>query len=87
MVPYYQNDLIQYKSHNSLKLSFRNFADCESFIESSSPDILAPCETNLHISTDSGNISLRVYLPLFQKDAAIHMHDLVVHLEGGLPFA
>ena len=40
--------------HNSLKLSFTNiqglrsnFVDCESFLESNSPDILAVCETNL----------------------------------------
>ena len=40
--------------HNSLKLSFTNsrglrsnFVDCESFLESNSPDILALCETNL----------------------------------------
>ena len=43
-----------FESHNSLKLSFMNiwglrsnFVDCESFLESNSPDILALCETNL----------------------------------------
>ena len=43
-----------FESHNSLKLSFTNirglrsnFADCESFLESNSADILALCETNL----------------------------------------
>ena len=51
-----------FESHNSLKPSFMNirglcsnFVDCESFIESSSPDILDLCETNLDGSTDSGN--------------------------------
>ena len=43
-----------FESHNSLKLSFTNihglhsnFADCEYFLESNSPDILALCETNV----------------------------------------
>ena len=51
-----------FESHNSLKLSFTNiwglclnFADCESFLESNSTDILALCETNMDDSTDSGN--------------------------------
>ena len=59
---------------NSLKLSFMNiwglclnFVDCESFLESNSPDILALCETNLDDSIDSGNFSVRGYLPLIRK--------------------
>ena len=59
------------ESHNSLKLSFTNirdfhsnFIDCESFPESNSPDILALCETNLDNSINSGNFSVRGYLPL-----------------------
>ena len=46
--------LDNFESHNSLKLSFinvwglhLNFFECESFLESISPDILAVCETNL----------------------------------------
>ena len=41
-----------------------NFLDCESFLESNSPDILALCETNLDDSTDSGNFSVRGCLAL-----------------------
>ena len=37
-----------------------NFVDCESFLESNSPDILALCETNLDDSIDSGNFSVRL---------------------------
>ena len=58
-----------FESHNSLKLSFTNvrdlrsnFVDCESFLESNSLDIFALCETNHSI--DSGNFSVRDYLPL-----------------------
>ena len=58
-------------SHNSLKLSFTNiqglrldFVDCESCLESNSPDILDLCETNLDHSIDSANFSVRGYLPL-----------------------
>ena len=40
-----------------------NFVDCESFLELNSPDILPLCETNLDDSINSGNFSLRGYLP------------------------
>ena len=83
-----------FESHNFLKLSFTNirglqmnFADCESFLESNSPDILALCETNLDDSIDSGNFSVRDYLPLIQKDSSTHMHSLAVYGKEDLPFA
>ena len=82
-----------FKSHNSLKLSFKNisdlclnFVDCKSFLESNSPDILALCETNLDGSIDSGNFFLRGYLPLIRKDFSAHMHGLAVYVKEGLPF-
>ena len=82
-----------FESHNSLKLSFTNirglrsnFADCESFLESNSADILALCEKNLDHSIDSGNFSVRVYLPLIQKDSSTHMHGLAIFVKEGLPF-
>ena len=79
--------------HNSLKLSFTNiqglsnFVDCKSFLESNSPDILALCETNLDDSIDSGNFSVRGYLPLIRKDSSTHMHGLAVYVKEGLLFA
>ena len=83
-----------FESHNSLKLSFSsirglpsNFVDCESFFESNSPDILALCQTNLDVSIDSGNFSVRGYLLLIRKDSSTHMHGLAVHVIEGLPFA
>ena len=70
-----------FESHNSLKLSFTNipglssnFVDCQSFLESNSPDILALCETNLDDSIVS-------QLPF------THMHGLAVYVKEGLPFA
>ena len=89
------NELWPYfESHNSLKLSFTNirglrsnFVGCESFLESNSPDILALCETNLDDSIDSGNFSVRGYLPLIRKDSSTHMHGLAVYVKEGLPFA
>ena len=51
------------------------------------PDILALCETNLDDSIDSGNFSVRVYLPLIRKDSSTHMHGLAVYVKEGLPFA
>ena len=54
--------------HNSLKLSFTNicglcsnFVDCQSFLESNSPDILTLWETNIDDSIDSGNFSVTGY--------------------------
>ena len=83
-----------FESHNSLKLSFMNiqdlhsnFVDCESFLESNSPDILALCETNLDDSIHSGNFSVRGYLPLIRKDSSTHIHRLAVYVKEGLPFA
>ena len=76
-----------FESHNSLNLSFTNirglrsnFVDCESFLESNSPDILALCETNL-------DFSVRGYLPLIRKDSSTHMHGLAVYVKEGLPFS
>ena len=83
-----------FEFHNSLNLSFTNiqglrsnFVDCKSFLESDSPDILALCETNLDDSIDSGNFSVRGYLPLIQKDSSTHLHVLAVDVKEGLPFA
>ena len=83
-----------FESLNSLRLSFTNirglrsnFVDCESFLESNSPDILALCETNLDDSIDSGNFSVTGYLPLFRKDSSTHMYGLAVYVKEGLPFA
>ena len=92
---YYQKHVNQkiLNRTNSLKLNFRNirglrsnFVDCESFLESNSPDILALCETNLDDSIDSGNFSVRGYLPLIRKDSNTHMHGLAVFVKQGLPF-
>ena len=83
-----------FESHNSLKLSFMNiqglhsnFSDCESLPESNSPDIFALCETNLNDSIDSGNFSVRGYLPLILKDSGTYMHGLAVYVKEGLLFA
>ena len=88
----YKSD--NFESHNSLKLSFTNiqglrsnFVECESFIESNSPDILALCETYLDDSIDSGDFSVRGYLHLIRNsDSITHMHGLAVYVKEGLPF-
>ena len=83
-----------FESHSSLKLNFTNirglrsnFVDCKSFLESNSPDILALCETNLDDSIDSGDFSVRGYLPLIRKDSGNQIHGLAVYVKEGLPFA
>ena len=74
-----------FELRNSQNLSFENipdlcsnFFDCESFLESNSPDILPVCETNLDDSIDSGNVFVRGYLRLIRKDSNTHMHGLTV---------
>ena len=62
-----------------------NFVDCESFLESNSPDILALCETNLDDSIDSGNFSQRDYLSLIRKDYTTHMLGLAVYVKKDFP--
>ena len=79
-------------NYTTLKLSFTNirslrsnFVECESFLESNSPDILALCEANLDDSIDSGNSSVRGYLPLIRKDSITHIHGLAVYVKEVLP--
>ena len=48
--------------------------------------LLTLCETNLGGSIDSGNVSVRGYLPLIQRDSGTHMHGLAVYVKEGLPF-
>ena len=64
-----------------------NFVECESFVESNSPDILALCETNLDDSFGSGNFFAKGYLSLILKGSITHIHDLAVHFKEGLSFA
>ena len=83
-----------FEPNNSRKRSFTNirglcsnFVECESFLESNSPNILALREASLDDSTDSGNFSVRGYLPLIRKDYITHMHGLAVYVKEGLSFA
>ena len=83
-----------FEPHDSLKVGFTNirdprsnFVECESFLESNSPDILALCETNLNDSIDSGNFCVRSYLPLIRKDSITHMHGLADYVKERPPFA
>ena len=82
-----------FESHNSLKPSFTNiqglcsdFVDCESFLGSNSPDILALCEANLDDSINSGNFTVRGYIPLFWMDSTTHMCGLAVWVNKELLF-
>ena len=83
-----------FEQQNSLKLSFTNiqglcsnFVDYESFLESNSPDTLALCETNQNDSIDTGNFSVRGYIPLIRKDSSSHMQSLAVYVKEGFTFA
>ena len=64
-----------------------NFVDSEYFLELNSPDILALCENNLDDSIDSGNFSVRGYLPLIRKDSSTHIYGLAVYVKERLPLA
>ena len=83
-----------FESHSSLKLSIiniwghcLNFDECESFLELSSPDILALCETNLDDSINPGNSSRRDYLPLIWKNSITHRDGLSTGLISRENFA
>ena len=67
-----------FESHNSLKLSFTNirvlcsnFIGHESSFKSNSTSILALCETDLEESTDSREISVRVFFLEFARTLLI----------------
>ena len=82
-----------FESHNSLKRSFTNirglrlnFFDCEPYLGSNSPDILALFETILGDSFNSNDFFVRGYLPLIRKDFSTHMHSLAVYVNEGLSF-
>ena len=84
----------KFESHNSLKINFNNirglcsnFLECESFLESNSPCILATCEKNLDDSIGSGIFPLRGYIHLIRKDSVTYMQCLAVYLREGPPFA
>ena len=84
----------KFEPYISLKLSFTNiwglcsnFVECESFLESNFPDILALCETNVNDSIDSGNFYVRGYLPLIWKDSMIRIYGLAVYVKEGLTIA
>ena len=81
-------------SQNSVKLKFTSiqglcwdFFAWESFLESSSPDILTVCERNLEHLIGSSSFSVRGCLPLIQKDSFTHMYGLTVYVKEGLSFA
>ena len=83
-----------FEPHNSLKLSFTNnwglrsnFVECESFLELNPPDIIVLSLTNLDDSIDSGNFSVRGYLPLIWKDYVTNMQGLAVYVKEGILFA
>ena len=80
-------------SQTFVKLRFTHFQGlcsnlfpCEPFLESSSPDILDLCETNLEDPMGSSNFSVRGHLPLVQKDSLTHMFGLTVNRKEGLSF-
>ena len=60
--------------------------DCESFLGSNSPDIIALSETNLADSFFSDNLSGK--LPSFNPKGFYytHMHGLAVYVKEGFPF-
>ena len=68
------------------KAFFRIWLIVNPSLNKNSPDILPICETNLDDSNDSGNFSVRGYLPLIRKNSSTHAwsHSYV---KEGLPFA
>ena len=65
----------------SIQVLFSIFLECESFLESNSPDALTLCEKNLGDSIDSGYFTVSVYIPLNWKDSTTHIHGFAVHVQ------
>ena len=61
-----------------------NFVGYESFLKSNSSDIFALYETNFDDLIDSGNFSVRGYLPPIRRDSATQIHGLEVYVKEGL---
>ena len=61
-----------------------NFVDCEYFLESNSPDILALCEKPGWLNWFS---IARGYLSLIQKGSTTHMHGHAVYVKEAPRFA
>ena len=80
-----------FELHNSLKLrEFKAFVRILLIVNLSLNQTLLTfllCETNLDDSIDSGNFSVRGYLPLIQKDSSTHMHGLAVYIKERLSVA
>ena len=77
-----------FESHNSSKLSFINNRGLRSnYVEYECFLTFLLYETNLDDSIDSGNFSVRGYLPSIRKGSVTHMHGLAVYVKEGLPFA
>ena len=83
-----------FEPHTSLKLSFTNiwghcsnFVECKYFLELNCHDILSLSETDLDESIDSGNFSVRSYLPLIRKDSITQMCGLAVFVNEKLCFS
>ena len=83
-----------FESRKSLKLCLMNirglrsnFVDCESFLESKPPDILALCETNLDGSIGSGKLFVRCYFLLIRNDSITCMHGFADYVKERFPFA
>ena len=62
---------------------------CSNFVNVSFNQILLKfllCVRQMDDSIDSGNFSVRGYLPLIWKDSSTHMHGLAVNIKEELPF-
>ena len=83
---------VSHTSPKPISLSFSNiqglrstFSHMETFLSSSSPDILAICETNLDPSISSSDFIVPGYLPINCKDSSFHMHGLGIFVRDNLP--
>ena len=64
-----------------------NFVGCKSFLKIKLSWHSCSVWNNFYDSVDSGNFSVRGYLPLTQKDFVTHIHSLAYYVKGELPFA
>ena len=70
-----------FELHNSLKLSFTRILLIVNLSLNQTLLTFLLCMTNLDDSFDSGNFSVRGYLPLIQKYSSTHMYGLAVYVK------
>lgn len=76
---------IQHSWYSYQFLFWKNVSLGESFLLDRSPDIIAPCESNLNSLIFTTELSVHDNFPLYRKESNVYMHDFDVCVRENLP--